>query len=116
MQAVWCDGCGSMRTDYTMVRGDDRDFTLDLVNADGTVPTLAGATITMLVDDLFSTTDIDVDESSGEATVSISAANTVDAPNQRVAYTYVVVVEQADGAIITPSRGLLILLPTVDSV
>lgn len=104
-----------MRTDYTVIRGDTPTLTLDLVLADATVPDLSGATITFTVDDLFSRSVTDADLSSGEASVTLTVADTEDCPDHRTAYRYDVQVTEADGTVLTPQRGLLIVVPDVDT-
>jgi hypothetical protein len=99
-----------VRTDYTVIRGDTQTLALDLVLADATLPDLAGATVTFIVDNLFTRTVTDVDESSGEATLTLTSEDTEGSSDVRVAYRYNVQVVNGD-AVTTPQRGLFIVLP-----
>lgn len=106
-----------MSIDLTIVRGDTRTYDLSLVYADATVPDLAGATVDFIVDGLFraDASDVIVDESSGEATVTVNPTDTEDSPNRRTSYRYNVQVTTADGTVLTTQRGLFAVLPEVDN-
>jgi hypothetical protein len=93
-----------MRADYTVVAGDPRTLTIEL---DGV--NLVGASGELRVDSLF-TTDLTIDESAGEATVTLEAEDTEGVEIRR-AYAYAVVVDD-----LTVRRGLFIVLPQVDAI
>jgi hypothetical protein len=97
---------------YIVIRGDTPTLDLELVYADGTVPDLAGATISFIVDGLFTRTDPTVDLSSGEASLELAVEDTENAPNIRATYRYNVQVE-TDGLVLTVNRGLFIVVPDV---
>ena len=105
-----------MRTDLTMIRGDTRTFTLDLVYADGELPDLVDATITVHAENLFDKTLTDPDLSTGEITLTIEPEDTEGTPDQRTRYAYNVQVEQADGVVLTVQRGNLIVFPDVPAL
>lgn len=102
-----------MNQNYTVIRGDTHTLELDLVLADETVPDLAGATVEFIVDNLFTRTVDDVDESSGEAILTLAVEDTEGAPDVRAAYRYNVQVTGDDGSVTTPQRGLFIVVPDV---
>lgn len=101
-----------MRIDYQVIRGDDRTIQLELADGAGTPLSLTGATVRFIVDDLFSTTAT-LDESAGEALVTVAAEDTEGAPDIRAVYRYNVKVTASDGDVSTPQRGLFIVLPNV---
>lgn len=102
-----------MRTDLTIIRGDSATFDLELVLGDATVPNLAGATASFIVDDLFTKTDVLIDESTGEASVDVDPEDTEGCPDIRATYNYNVQVTLADDSVLTLQRGLFIVIPDV---
>ena len=108
-------GAGGMRLDYTVMRGSDWSTMLDLEDYTGTPIDTDTSTVEFIVDDLFSKTAVD-DVSTGESLVTITPADTEDAPDQRTAYRYNVKVTTAAGLVTYPQRGLFIVLPSIDSV
>ena len=108
-----------MKLDYTLIRGDTREFDLDLTDPlTGAAYDFSGASIAFTVeDDLFGPKSvgdgITVDESSGSVTVTIDPDDTEDAPDYRMRYRYDVQVTTAAGDVTTPQRGMLTVLPDV---
>lgn len=103
-----------MRLNYTVMRGSDWSTMLELTDYTGTPIDIDTATVEFIVDGLFSKTAVD-DASTGEAMLTITPADTEDAPDQRSAYPYNVKVTSATGEITYPQRGLFIVLPSIDS-
>ena len=106
-----------MRLDYTLIRGDTRTLDLDLIDPETQdAYDLNDATVVMTVEDLFDKSlddGIIVDESSGSVTVTIASGDTEDAPDVRSSYRYDVQVTTAAGAVTTPQRGTILILPDV---
>ena len=104
-----------MRLDYTLIRGDTRTLDLDLTDPEtGMAYDLSGATVILTVEDLFTKSLADgIDESSGSVTVTIDPEDTEDAPDYRARYRYDVQVTTAAGAVTTPQRGTILVLPDV---
>jgi hypothetical protein len=108
-----------MRVDYTLIRGDSRELDLDLTDPMTQMAyNLAGAGVIFTVDDsLFDAKTvgdgITVDESSGSVTVTLDPEDTQNAPDYRARYRYDVQVTDSAGAVTTPQRGWLIVLPDV---
>jgi hypothetical protein len=99
----------------TVTRGDSRtlDFS-DVEDSDGVAYDLNDVTgIIFRVDGLFRKTisDFDIDESSGDITVDISAGDTEDAPDYRRAYRYELEFTITGVGIRTVRRGLFVVTP-----
>jgi hypothetical protein len=103
-----------MRLDYTIIRGSDWDTMLELEDSDGVAIDLSGAAVEFIVANLFSATAV-ADVSAGEAMITVLPEDTEGAPDQRVAYPYMVRVTDSGGGITFPQRGLFVVLPSVDS-
>lgn len=99
-----------MRIDFTVVRHDTRTLEFDLTNADDAPINLVGATVEFVVDGLF-TREVDVDDSTGEASLKLTADDTDGAPDGHPTYRYEVQVTEADGDRFTPQRGRFTVLP-----
>jgi hypothetical protein len=97
-----------------MIRGTERTFALNLENAEADLPELSGAAVELIVKDQFRKTAT-VDESSGDATVTIVPADTEGMPTMRNVYPYNVKVTEDDGTVKVTQRGLFIVLADVTS-
>lgn len=100
-----------MRIDLAMVRGDTRTFAVSLAFADATLPDLAGATVAFHLAGLV-TKDVDFDDSSGDASVTLESVDTDGVTPGH--YPYDVEVTQTDGTVLTPQRGSLFLIGDVE--
>lgn len=103
------------KVDYTVIRGSDWSTMLEIEDYTGTPINTDTSTVEFIVDNLFSVTAVD-DASTGESLVTITPADTEDAPDVRTAYQYNVKVTTSAGKITYPQRGLFIVLPSIDSV
>lgn len=99
-----------MRANLVMTRGTERVFSLNLEDAEGGLPTLAGASADLIVDGQLRKTAT-IDESAGEANVTLDPDDT--GSGQRVSVPYNVRVTEADGSVLVTQRGLFTLLPDV---
>jgi hypothetical protein len=111
-------------SDLSMMRGDDETFAIVLVDANGDPFDLTDCDLSFVVGDLFEKTigagividpdgDPSPDPTTGLATVTVDAADTVDCPDVRTPYRYDVQVTTATGLIHTPLRGRFIVVPDV---
>ena len=104
-------------TDLAIIAGDTASFALTLVDEAGDPFDLTDCALYFTVGDYFTKTDADgitvnVDPTTGLATVTIAAADTADLPiNGRLATTYAVRVVLADDTVKTPLRGRFAILP-----
>ena len=99
-----------MRVDYVIVRRDTRTLEFDLTNADDAPINLVGATVYFVADGLF-TREVMVDESSGEASLKLTAEDTEGAHEGHCRHRYEVQVTEADGDRFTPQKGWITVLP-----
>jgi hypothetical protein len=102
-----------MRTNLVMTRGTERTFTLNLENADGDLPTLANATAELIVANAFTKTAT-IDESAGEATVTVEPVDTAGLSSWRFTVPYNVKLTEQDGTVLVPQAGWFTLVPDVE--
>jgi hypothetical protein len=104
-------------TDLTLIQGDTQAFDLTLVDEAGDPFDLTDCAVYFTVGDYFTKTDtdgiaVDVDPTTGLATVTIAAADTADLTVYgRLATTYAVRVVLADDMVKTPLRGRFAIIP-----
>jgi hypothetical protein len=102
-----------MRTNLVMTRGTERTFTLNLENAEGDAPSLAGATAVLIVGSQFTKTAT-IDESAGEATVTVEPGDTANLSSWRFTVPYNVKLTEQDGSVLVPQAGWFTLVPDVE--
>ena len=92
--------------------GDDR--VLDFSDASDLF-TIAGSTVRMTVDGLFTRTAV-LDESGGEILVTLTPEDTEDCPDRRTVYAWELEATEQDGDVKTLRRGRFVVLPDLAHV
>jgi hypothetical protein len=102
-----------MRENLLMVHGTERTFILNLEDAEGDLPVLTNATCELIVKDQFRKAAT-IDESTGDAAITIEPADTTDLGNYRISVPYNVRVTEQDGTIKITQNGRFTILPAVE--